>query len=117
MTTNSLLSILIVAFCCVFSLAQNSANGKDGILCSSTDLSATLLKAAGKVSGTAVEDSRQFVSDIQSLLDYLLFKYTVFFPMKLQILHSLFFSIFFFLTTLSSFSFFTYFPYSISPFL
>jgi hypothetical protein len=115
MTTNSLLSILIVAFCCVFSLAQNG-NGKDGILCSSTDLSATLLKAAGKVSGTAVEGSLQFVSDIQSLLDSLLFKHTVFFPIKLQILHSLFFSIFFFLTTLS-FSFFTYFPYSISPFL
>ena len=78
MTTNSLLSILIVAFCCVFSLAQNG-NGKDGVLCSSTDLSATLLKAAGKVSGTAVEGSLRFVSEIQYLLDSLLFKH-IFFP-------------------------------------
>ena len=75
MNTNSLLSILLVSFCCVFSSkAQNSGNGKDGVLCSSTDLSATLLKAAGKVSGTAVEGSDQFVSDIQSLLESLLFQ-------------------------------------------
>ena len=79
MTTNSLLSILIVAFCCVFSSNAQNGNGKDGILCSSTDLSATLLKAAGKVSGTAVEGSDRFVSDIQSLLDSLLFKH-IFFP-------------------------------------
>ena len=63
MTTNSLLSILIVAFCCVFSLAQNG-NGKDGILCSSTDLSATLLSTAGKFSGVATEVNSKFVSQI-----------------------------------------------------
>jgi hypothetical protein len=65
MTTNSLLSILLVAFCCVFSSkAQNSDNGKDGVLCSSTDISATLLSTAGKFSGVATEVNSKFVSQI-----------------------------------------------------
>jgi len=40
---------------------QSVGNGKDGIFCASTDLSATLLKAAGKVSGIATEASSPFV--------------------------------------------------------
>ena len=55
--------LLLVAFCCVFSLAQNGI-GKDGVLCSSTDLSATLLSTAGKFSGVATEVNSTFVSQI-----------------------------------------------------
>jgi len=41
---------------------QSVGSGKDGIFCASTDLSATLLKAAGKVSGKATDSSGSFVS-------------------------------------------------------
>lgn len=43
-------------------VSGQSGNGKDGIFCASTDLSATLLKAAGKVSGIANEGGSTFVS-------------------------------------------------------
>ena len=45
-------------------VSAQAGDGKDGVVCSSTDLSATLLKAAGKVSGIATEGSSTFVSHI-----------------------------------------------------
>jgi hypothetical protein len=56
--------LFIVEFCCVFSSIAQFDNGKDGILCSSTDLSATLLSTAGKFSGVATEVNSKFVSQI-----------------------------------------------------
>jgi hypothetical protein len=44
------------------SVSGQVASGKGGVVCSSSDLSATLLQAAGKVSGVAKEDGAEFVS-------------------------------------------------------
>lgn len=53
---------LFTIFRIVSVTSQAAGDGKDGVMCSSTDLSATLLKAAGKVSGVATEGGSPFVS-------------------------------------------------------
>jgi hypothetical protein len=58
---STLVALTFLSFRSIVS-AQAAGDGKDGVMCSSTDLSATLLKAAGKVSGVATEDGSPFVS-------------------------------------------------------
>ena len=53
---------LFTIFRIVSVTSQAAGDGKDGVMCASTDLSATLLKAAGKVSGVATEGGSPFVS-------------------------------------------------------
>ena len=58
---STIVALTLLSFRSIVS-AQAAGDGKDGVMCSSTDLSATLLKAAGKVSGEATEGSSTFVS-------------------------------------------------------
>ena len=60
---STIVALTLLSFRSIVS-AQAAGDGKDGVVCSSTDLSATLLKAAGKVSGIATEGSSTFVSYI-----------------------------------------------------
>jgi hypothetical protein len=62
MKTFSVKSTFALTILSLASVSGQSGNGKDGIFCASTDLSATLLQAAGKVSGIATEGGSPFVS-------------------------------------------------------
>ncbi len=57
-----LVSTIALTFSFFSVVSAQAGDGKDGVMCSSTDLSATLLKAAGKVSGEAREGGSPFVS-------------------------------------------------------
>lgn len=64
MKTFSVKSTFALAILSLASVINGQAvgSGKDGVICASTDLSATLLQAAGKVSGEASEGGPLFVS-------------------------------------------------------